>query len=86
MLDRHLHDRSAFLRMARDYPYRTGLYTVGLPLLGVLQLLNGLVNGGSLLILAFLCAYAAVCSVLLTRHHLAVYRREHHTRRWTEDG
>lgn len=84
MLDRHHDDRPAVLRMAREYPLRTGLYTVGLPVLGLLHLLNGLLTDVSLLLVGVLFAYAVVCSALLTRHHLAVYRRERLTRDLTE--
>lgn len=71
-----------FFRMAREFPIRTGIYSFGLPVFALLQLLNGVVNGGSLLLMAGLAAFAIVCAVLVTQYHVAVYRRQQLTSQW----
>lgn len=79
-------DTDAFFRMAREFPVRTGIFTFGLPVFGLLQLINGFVNGGSLLYIGLFSVLAVVCSVQLTRYQLAAYRRKLLTRRWMRDG
>lgn len=73
-------DTVAFLRMAREFPLRTAIYTFGLPLFGVLQLINGVAHGGSLLFIGAFVTLAVVHSVLLTHYHVSVYRRKRLTR------
>lgn len=75
-------DVDAFFRMAREFPIRTGIFTFGLPVFALLQLLNGLVHGGSLVIIAGFAVLAVACSVLLTQYQLAIYRRKRLTRQW----
>lgn len=82
MVESRSDDRNTFVRMAREYPLRTCIYTFGLPLFGLLQLVNGVVHGGALLYIGLFCAAALCCSVLLTRYHVAIYRRERLTRSW----
>lgn len=79
------HERNAFVRMAREYPVRTCIYSFGLPLFGLAQLVNGYVHGGSLLYISLFCVTALVCSVLLTRYQIATFRRKRLTRRWARD-
>lgn len=79
-------DRDAFVRMAREYPLRTTIYTFGLPLFGLVQLVNGYVHGGALQYIGLFCVVAVAWSVLLTRYHVATYRRESLTRHWVLDG
>ena len=40
-------DRDAFLQTAREFPVRTGVFSFGLPAFALLQLINGIVHGGS---------------------------------------
>lgn len=69
-----------FCKMASEFPVRTGIFTFGLPLFALFQLLNGVVHGGSLFSISVFLALAVACSVLLTQYQIAVYRR----RRLTE--
>lgn len=64
-----------FCKMASDFPVRTAIFTFGLPLFALFQLLNGVVHGGSLLGISIFLALAVGCSVLLTQYQIAVYRR-----------
>jgi len=75
-------EMDAFLRMAREFPIRTSLFTFGLPLFALLQLLNGVVHGGSMLFIAAFTVLAVACSVLLTQYQLAVYRGRRLSREW----
>ncbi|WP_435345633.1 hypothetical protein [Haloarchaeobius sp. HRN-SO-5] len=75
-------DRDAFVRMAREFPVRTGLFTFGLPLFGVFQLVNVFLHGGSLPVIAAFALVLVAYSVALTRYHVAAYRRDYVTRRW----
>lgn len=82
MDDATLTDVDAFFRMAREFPVRTGIFTFGLPVFAFLQLLNGVINGGSLAFIAGFAVLAVACSLLLTQYQLAVYRRRRLTRQW----
>lgn len=75
-------ERDAFIRMAREFPLRTGIFTFGLPAFAFFQLLICIVYGGSLLFIAAFAALTVVYSVQLTRYHLAVYRREKLDQYW----
>jgi len=79
-------DLETFRRMAREFPVRTGVFSFGLPLFAVLQLVNGYLHGGSLPIIAAFGAVAVVFSLQLTSYHVAVYRRERIDRRWVDEG
>ncbi len=68
-------DRDAFVRMASEFPLRTVIYTFGLPVFGLLQFVNGLVHDGSVVAIALFAAMLVVFSVVLTRYHVAIYRR-----------
>ena len=78
-------DVDAFFRMAREFPVRTGIFTLGLPAFALLQLINGIVYDGSLAFIGIFAAVAVAFSVQLTRYHVAVYRREKLVRWWTEN-
>ncbi|WP_435181532.1 hypothetical protein [Halorussus sp. AFM4] len=80
MDDGAVDDRDAFLRMAREFPVRTGIYSFGLPVFGLLQLINGYVHDGALLYVGLFAVAAVALSVVLTRYHVAVYRRKRVTR------
>lgn len=82
MDDEAFDEVDAFVRMAREFPVRTGIFTFGLPVFALLQLLNGLVHDGSLAMIGGLSAVAVVSSVALTRYQVAVYRRNRLVRRW----
>jgi len=64
-----------FIRMAREFPVRTGLFTFSLPVFALLQLLNGILHGGSLPFIGGFVVLAIACSVLLGQYQLAVYRQ-----------
>jgi|AntRauTorcE11897_2_1112592.scaffolds.fasta_scaffold151007_2 hypothetical protein len=68
-------DMDAFVRMARESPVRTGVFTFSLPVFAILQLVNGLVHGGSLLFIAGFVVLALASSGLLAQYQLAVYRQ-----------
>lgn len=67
--------------MAADFPVRTGIFTFGLPAFGLLQMINGVVHEGSLLYIGLFAALVTAFSVMLTRYHLASYRKEKLLRR-----
>lgn len=73
-------DYDEFLQMASDFPVRTGLYTFGLPVFALLQLINGFVHDGSLVFIGLFAALVVAFSVVLTRYHVAIYRRKKFTR------
>jgi|GEM_PF-926803 hypothetical protein len=65
-----------FLRMTREFPVRTAIFSFGLPVFASLQVVNGLVSGGSLPLIGLFAAVVVAYSVLITRYHVAVYRRK----------
>ncbi|WP_424019024.1 hypothetical protein ACOZ4N_06010 [Halorientalis pallida] len=69
-------ERDAFLAMARAFPLRTSLFTLGLPAFALLQVLGGLFNDGPLAFGLILALLAVAMSVVLTRYHVARYRRQ----------
>ncbi|WP_262178887.1 hypothetical protein [Haloarcula laminariae] len=70
------------VRMAREFPVRTGIFTIGLPLFALLQLVNGIVYGGSLPMIGLFAASLIAFSVQLTGYHVASYRRAELSQRW----
>lgn len=78
-------ERETFLRMASEFPVRTGIFTFGLPAFALLQLINGLVHDGSLAYIGLFSALVVTYSVLITRYHVAAYRRETMTRNLAGD-
>ena len=73
---------ATFVRMAREHPVRTGLFSLGVPLFALLQLINGLVYDGSLPFIAGFGLLMVAYSVQFTRYHLAAYRRRELDRTW----
>jgi hypothetical protein len=71
--------------MAREFPVRTGIFTVGLPLFALLQLINGIVYGGSVLLIGLFAALIVAYSVQLTNYHVASYRRQKLSQQWIEN-
>lgn len=74
-------DGRTFLRMAREFPVRTGVFTVALPAFALLQLLNGFVHGGRLAYVGVFALAVVAYSAVLTRYHVAAYRRYRLARR-----
>ncbi|MGQ4557166.1 hypothetical protein [Halobellus sp. GM3] len=68
-------ERELFVQMAREFPVRTLIFTFGLPIFALAQVVNGYVNEGSLALLGALALLTVAFSVHLTRYQLAVYRR-----------
>ncbi|WP_418285256.1 hypothetical protein [Halorubrum sp. DTA46] len=75
-------ETDTFIRMAREFPIRTGLFTFSLPVFALLQLLNGILHGGSLVYIGSFVVLAIASSVLLAQYQLAAYRRQRLSRRW----
>ncbi|RXK49117.1 hypothetical protein [Halorientalis pallida] len=69
-------DRDAFLAMARAFPLRTCLFTLGLPAFALLQVSGGLLTGGPIAFGVLLALLAVGLSVVVTRYHVARYRRQ----------
>lgn len=65
-----------FIQMSRESPIQTGLFIFSLPMFALLQLLNGVIHGGSLLFIGSFAVLAIACSVLLAQYQLAVYRQQ----------
>lgn len=78
-------DADAFVRMAREFPVRTGIFTFGLPAFALLQVVNGVVHGGSLPYIVAFAALMVAASIQLTRYQVAAYRRRRLDRPWTRD-
>ncbi|WP_224268489.1 hypothetical protein [Haloprofundus salinisoli] len=76
-------DREAFFEMAREFPARTAIFTFGLPVFALLQLINGVVHEGQLLYIVAFAGLAVAYSATLTRYHVATYRRRKLAWRWT---
>ncbi|WP_224269761.1 hypothetical protein [Haloprofundus salinisoli] len=74
-----------FFRMAREFPVRTGIFTFGLPLFALLQLINGIVYDGLLPLIGLFAALTAAYSVQVTTYHVAAYRRETLSQQWIEN-
>jgi predicted membrane chloride channel (bestrophin family) len=79
-------DTETFLRMSREFPVRTAIFTFGLPVFAALQFVNGVVHGGALVYIALFGVLAVVWSIFLTRYHTAAYRRQQLARQLTQDG
>lgn len=82
MDDNVANEMDRFRRMAREFPIRTGLFTFSLPVFALLQLLNGILHGGSLVIIGSFVVLTIACSVLLVQYQLAVYRQRRLSREW----
>lgn len=68
-------DRDLFVHMSRQFPVRTFIFSFGLPLFALFQLVNGYVNQGSLVLIALFSLLLTGFSVKLTQYQVAVYRR-----------
>lgn len=64
-----------FARMARTHPVRTLIFTFGLPLFGLAQLVTGLLTGNALVPVTTFFGLTVVVSLLLTRYQVAVFGR-----------
>ncbi len=82
MDDKELDDVAVFFRMAREFPVRTSLFTFGLPVFALLQLLNGFIYNGSLVFIGLFAVLVTAVSVNLTQYYIAVYRRQQLTHWW----
>lgn len=80
--NRSADETEAFFEMAREFPARTAIFTFGLPAFAVLQFVNGVVHDGSLLSIGAFGAVVVAYSVVLTRWHVAAYRRKKLSDRW----
>lgn len=69
-------DLDAFFRMAGEFPVRTCIFTFGLPAFALLQLVNGIVYDGSLPFIGVFVILAVAYSIVVTRYHVAAYRRK----------
>lgn len=67
-------DKDYFGRMARTYPVRTGLFSAGPIIFGLLQFFNSYLNDGSLLFALVFCVVMAIFSAMVTRYHLVTFR------------
>lgn len=65
-----------FVRMARSYPVRTLIFTFGLPLFGLAQLVSGIVTGSALLPVVLFFGLTVAVSLVLTRYQIAVFGRQ----------
>lgn len=63
------------LEMVRYAPLRTAIFSVGPPVWGLVQLVNAYVHDGALLYVAAFAVAMTAFSVLLTRYHVASFRR-----------
>lgn len=84
MASSEIDDLDAFIRMAREFPGRTAIFSFGLPVFACLQVVNGFVYDGSLLVISLFAALLVGYSVQITRYHVAVYRRKQLYRGTTE--
>ncbi|WP_137287037.1 hypothetical protein [Halorussus salinisoli] len=73
-------DHDAFRQMASEFPVRTGIFTFGLPVFALLQVLNGYVHESSFVSIGLFALLVVAFSVKLTQYQIAVYRREKVTR------
>lgn len=68
-------DGETVVRLAREFPVRTGLFTVGPLLIALAQIAIAFVHDVSLLATGSFAAVMVAYAVLVTRYHLAAYRR-----------
>ena len=74
-LDGSAGERDAFLAMAREFPVRTVILSLGLPLFAVVQVVNASVSRAPVLFVGLFALLTIVFSVRLTQYQVAVYRR-----------
>jgi hypothetical protein len=68
-------DWHLFRQMAGTFPVRTLIFSFGLPIFGLLQVVNGYLNQGNMGLILLFAVLAASVSVFLTRYQLAIYNR-----------
>jgi predicted permease len=81
-LDSSANESALFVQMAQEYPVRTAVFTFGLPVFSLSQVVNGYVNEGSLALIGAFALLTVAFSFHLTRYQMAVYRRRAVTRRF----
>lgn len=84
MHDNVSNDIDVFLRMAREFPIRTSVFTFVPLLFALLQFANTYVNGGSLLATGGFSAAVVGYAVLINRYHLAAFHRMTLSSIWNE--
>jgi len=67
--------KATFVEMAREFPVRTGVFTLVPLLFTLLQVANSYVHGGSLLYTAGFSAAVVAYAVSINRYHLAAFQR-----------
>lgn len=70
-----VHGKVSFLEMAREFPVRTGVFTLLPVLFALAQIANSLVHGGSVLYTVWFSVALVGYSVTVNRYHLAAFRR-----------
>lgn len=68
-------DTPLLLEMVRHAPVRTAIFSVGPIVLGVIQVVNVYLHGGTLPLVVAFAAVMAAFSVLVTRYHAASFER-----------
>lgn len=82
-VDGVMDETKLFVRMARELPIRTLIFSFGLPMFALLQLVNGYLNGGAFEFIAIFALATIAFSVTLTRYQVAVYQRRLVTGNWS---
>lgn len=67
-------DKDYLGKMARTHPIRTGLFSAGPIVFGLLQFFNSYLNDGSPLFALVFCAVMAMFAAMVTRYHLVTFR------------
>jgi len=67
-------DDATFGRMARKFPVRTAVFSVGPPVLAMLQLINSYLHGVSILYASGFAVLMVAFAVFITRYHLVAFR------------
>lgn len=65
---------STFLRMCREFPVRTALFSFGPIALALFQLANGYLHGVPVLYVSGFAVLLVAFAVLVTRYHLVRFR------------
>jgi predicted lysophospholipase L1 biosynthesis ABC-type transport system permease subunit len=68
-------ERALFVQMAREFPVRTVIFSFGLPIFALAQVVNGVLNSAALAVVTLFALATVAFSVQLTRYQVAVYRR-----------
>lgn len=73
-----------FAAMAREFPVRTALFTLGPLAFALVQLFNGVAYDVSLLLAGAFALVLLAFAVQVNRYHLATYRRSAVSGRWPD--